>query len=54
MGRPQGDPTLIEEAVALLRGARRPVIIAGNPARYSVAPEQLEKLAEATGIPSSQ
>ena len=51
MGRPQGDPTLIEEAVALLRGARRPVIIAGNPARYSVAPEQLEKLAEATGIP---
>ncbi len=51
MGRPQGDPTLIEEAAALLRGARRPVIIAGNPARYSVAPEQLEKLAEATGIP---
>ena len=51
MGRPQGDPTLIEEAAALLRGARRPVIIVGNPARYSVAPEQLEKLAETTGIP---
>ena len=51
MGRPQGDPTLIEEAAALLRGARRPVIIAGNPARYSVAAEQLEKLAESTGIP---
>ena len=50
-GRPQGDPTLIEEAAALLRGARRPVIIAGNPARYSVAPDQLEKLAETTGIP---
>ena len=51
MGRPQGDPALIEEAAALLRGARRPVIIAGNPARYSVASEQLEKLAESTGIP---
>ena len=50
-GRPQGDPSLIEEAAALLRGARRPVIIAGNPARYSVAPEQLEKLAETAGIP---
>ena len=51
MGRPQGDPSFIEEAAALLRGARRPVIIAGNPARYSVAPEQLELLAESTGIP---
>ena len=51
MGRPQGDPSFIEEAAALLRGARRPVIIAGNPARYSVSPEQMEKLAESTGIP---
>ncbi len=51
MGRPQGDPTLIDQAANLLRGARRPVIIAGNPARYSVNPEQLEKLAETTGIP---
>ena len=50
-GRPQGDPALIEEAASLLRGARRPVIIAGNPARYSVDPEQLEKLAETAGIP---
>ena len=51
MGKPQGDPSLIEEAAALLRGAKRPVIIAGNPARYSVEPEQLEKLAESVGIP---
>ncbi len=50
-GRPQGDPALIEAAAALLRGARRPVIIAGNPARYSVAPEQLERLAEAANAP---
>ena len=50
-GRPQGDPAFVDEAAALLRGARRPVIIAGNPARYSVAAEQMEKLAESTGIP---
>jgi acetolactate synthase-1/2/3 large subunit len=50
-GRSQGDPALIAEAAALLGGAKRPVIIAGNPARYSVAPEQLQGLAEATGIP---
>ncbi len=50
-GRAHGDPARIEEAAALLRGAQRPVIIVGNPARYSVAPEQLEALAETTGAP---
>ena len=50
-GRPQGDPVLIEEAAALLKGAKRPVIVAGNPARYSVAPERLQALAESGGIP---
>jgi acetolactate synthase-1/2/3 large subunit len=51
MGRSQGDPALIKEAAALLGQARKPVIIAGNPARYSVTPAQLEALAEATGAP---
>ena len=51
MGRAHGDPASIEEAAVLLRGAERPVIIAGNPARYSVEPEQLEALAETTGAP---
>lgn len=50
-GRPQGDPGLVQEAASLLRRAKRPVIVAGNPARYSVAPEQLQGLAEAAGIP---
>ncbi len=50
-GRSQGDPVLIEEAAAWLKSAQRPVIVAGNPARYSVAPEQLQALAETTGIP---
>ena len=50
-GRSQGDPTLIQEAASILYQAQRPVIIAGNPARYSVEPEQLQALAETTGIP---
>ena len=50
-GRSQGDPGLIQEAVSILQQAQRPVIIAGNPARYSVEPEQLQALAETTGIP---
>ena len=50
-GRAHGDPARIEEAASLLQGAQRPVIVVGNPARYSVAPEQLESLAETTGIP---
>ena len=51
MGRSQGDSSLIQEAASLLSNAQRPVIIVGNPARYSVNPEQLEALVEATGIP---
>ena len=51
MGRPQGDAGLIEEAAELLARAERPVIVVGNPARYSVTPEQLEALVEATGVP---
>ena len=50
-GKSMADSALIDQAAAMLRRAQRPVIIAGNPARYSVSPEQMEKLAEATGIP---
>ncbi|HEU0021216.1 MAG TPA: thiamine pyrophosphate-binding protein [Dehalococcoidia bacterium] len=51
LGRSQGDPRLVQEAASLLSSAQRPVIIVGNPARYSVQPGQLEALVEATGIP---
>jgi acetolactate synthase I/II/III large subunit len=51
MGRPQGDADLIDEAASLLSRAQRPVIVVGNPARYSVEPQQLEALAEASGVP---
>jgi acetolactate synthase-1/2/3 large subunit len=51
-GRAQGDPTLIQEAAALLKNAQKPVIIVGNPARYTASQEQLEALVEATGVPT--
>ena len=50
-GRAHGDPDLVREAVDLLRGARRPVVIAANAARYSVASEALQALIETTGVP---
>ena len=50
-GRSMGDQALIDQAAALLREASKPVIIVGNAARYSVSAEQIESLAESTGIP---
>ena len=52
MGKAQGDPALIQQAADLLRQARRPVIIVGNPARYTATQEQLTALVEATGVPA--
>jgi acetolactate synthase-1/2/3 large subunit len=51
MGRSQADPSLIDEAASVLSHAQKPVIIVGNPGRYSISTEQMEKLAETTGIP---
>ena len=51
MGRTQGDPELIRQAANLLSGAQKPVIILGNPARYSISPDQASALAEKIGAP---
>ena len=51
MGRAQGDPELIRQAANLLSGAQKPVIILGNPARYSVSADQASALAEKIGSP---
>jgi len=51
MGRAQGDPELIRQAANLLSGAQKPVIILGNPARYSVSADQASALAEKIGAP---
>ena len=49
--RARADRAALERAVALVGGARRPVIIAGGGVIYSDATESLRRLAEATGIP---
>src|SRR5262245_20661426 len=45
------EPQRIQEAVALLRQAERPFLIAGGGVHYSEAGEELQGFAEAFGIP---
>ena len=49
--RPAPDEKIIDQAVELLRGARKPVILAGNGAIRKRASRQLRLFAERTGIP---
>lgn len=49
--RPQGDPTLVKEAVDLLLGAERPLLIAGSGVWWSQAAKELQELIELTQIP---
>ena len=51
MSRSHADPELIREAIALLRQAERPVVIAANAARYSLSTEILQEFVEACGLP---
>lgn len=52
--RPTPDRQRIEEAVALLKKAKRPMIIAGGGVHYSEAWAELQKFAESFGIPVSE
>ena len=45
------DQESMKRAAELIRGAKRPLIVAGGGVLYSQASEQLAKFAEATGIP---
>ncbi len=49
--RPLPEPAALGRAVAVLRGARRPLIVAGGGVIYSEASAALREFAEATGIP---
>ncbi|NJQ02580.1 3D-(3,5/4)-trihydroxycyclohexane-1,2-dione acylhydrolase (decyclizing) [Streptomyces zingiberis] len=49
--RPAPDATALAEAARLLRGARRPLIVAGGGVHHSEAEEALRALAGATGVP---
>jgi 3D-(3,5/4)-trihydroxycyclohexane-1,2-dione acylhydrolase (decyclizing) len=49
--RPPVEPGALQEAAALLRGARRPLIVSGGGTIYAEATAALRELAEAAGIP---
>jgi acetolactate synthase-1/2/3 large subunit len=49
--RAQGDPAAIEEAVALLARAERPLLVGGSGAWWSDAASAFQAFVEATGIP---
>ncbi|WP_405970806.1 3D-(3,5/4)-trihydroxycyclohexane-1,2-dione acylhydrolase (decyclizing) [Streptomyces sp. NBC_00988] len=51
VGRPVPEPAAVERAARLLRGARKPLVVAGGGAVYSGAETALRAFAEATGIP---
>ena len=52
--RPRPDRDALAQAVALLEGAKRPLIIAGGGVRYSLAEEALARFAERRGIPVTE
>lgn len=49
--RPRPERDALARAVAAIRGAKRPFIVAGGGVLYSTAEEHLRALVEATGIP---
>ena len=52
--RPPAETGRLAEAAELLRGARRPLIVAGGGTIYAEATDALRALVEATGIPVAE
>jgi 3D-(3,5/4)-trihydroxycyclohexane-1,2-dione acylhydrolase (decyclizing) len=52
--RPVPEPAALARAVAVIREAKRPLIVAGGGVIYSQATEALREFVEATGIPVGQ
>lgn len=52
--RPRGDAETVRRAAALIRAAKRPLIIAGGGVIYSEASTSLAAFAENTGIPVAE
>jgi 3D-(3,5/4)-trihydroxycyclohexane-1,2-dione acylhydrolase (decyclizing) len=51
VARPVPEPAALARAVELIRGAERPLIVAGGGVIYSRATDELRAFAEATGVP---
>ncbi|MEJ7636020.1 3D-(3,5/4)-trihydroxycyclohexane-1,2-dione acylhydrolase (decyclizing) [Aeromicrobium sp.] len=54
IARPAPEPAALTRAVAAIRGARKPLIVAGGGVTYSRANDALRAFAEATGIPVAE
>jgi 3D-(3,5/4)-trihydroxycyclohexane-1,2-dione acylhydrolase (decyclizing) len=54
VGRPRPDVSALARAVAAIRDARRPLLVAGGGVVYSEATDALRAFAEATGIPVAE
>ncbi|HEY6738532.1 MAG TPA: thiamine pyrophosphate-binding protein, partial [Actinopolymorphaceae bacterium] len=54
VGRPEPEPAALDRALSAIRGANRPLVVAGGGVIYSEATTQLAELATATGIPVSE
>ena len=51
IGRPVPEPEVVAAAAELIRGSRRPMVVAGGGVTYAEANEELRAFVEATGIP---
>lgn len=49
--RVSGDPDLVKKAIALLKGAQRPIVITGTGIIWSKAMAELKEFVEMSGIP---
>ncbi|WP_456696428.1 3D-(3,5/4)-trihydroxycyclohexane-1,2-dione acylhydrolase (decyclizing) [Aeromicrobium sp. P5_D10] len=54
MARPVPEPSALDRAVAAIRSARKPLIVAGGGVIYSQASDALRRFVEATGIPVAE
>jgi 3D-(3,5/4)-trihydroxycyclohexane-1,2-dione acylhydrolase (decyclizing) len=54
LARPVVEPAALDRAIDVLRGASRPLLVAGGGVIYSEASEALRALVEATGIPVAE
>ncbi|QXJ20220.1 3D-(3,5/4)-trihydroxycyclohexane-1,2-dione acylhydrolase (decyclizing) [Actinomadura graeca] len=52
--RPVPEPAVLDEAAALLRAARRPLVVAGGGVVYSGAAAELDAFARETGFPVAE
>jgi 3D-(3,5/4)-trihydroxycyclohexane-1,2-dione acylhydrolase (decyclizing) len=54
VARPLPERAVLEQAAAVIRAGRRPIVVAGGGVVYSGAAESLARFCEVTGIPAGQ